>query len=433
MLKLTKPETLRGEVQIPGDKSISHRAVMFGSIAEGTTHISNFLESADCYSTVDCFRRLGVEIQINETTKNVTVFGKGMHGLRPNTDIAELYTGNSGTTTRIISGILAPQKFTTVLSGDASVNTRPMKRIMDPLNMMGANIISINGNNCAPLKITGSALHGIDYISPVASAQVKSAILCSGLYADSETSVTESSLSRDHTERMLRAFGAKIQSIPVDNGYKACISPCSQLYGQDIIVPGDISSAAYFIAAGLLVPGSEVLVKNVGINPTRAGILEVAKNMGADITYVNMRDDAEPTADLLVKYSQLHGTVIEGDIIPALIDELPVIAVMAAAAEGTTIIRDASELKVKESDRIESVTTNLQAMGASCTPTDDGMIIEGGNPLHGAEIKTYHDHRIAMSFAVASLIADGETILDDEKCVSISFPEFFGYIERLKQ
>lgn len=429
MLTLHKSAGLSGTVTVPGDKSISHRAVMFGSLANGTTEINGFLSGADCLSTIDCFRRLGVEIDCDTATGHVLVHGKGMHGLAPadGNKEAQLYTGNSGTTTRIISGILAPQPFTTILSGDDSINHRPMKRVITPLTQMGASIRSMQDNGCAPLCITGSSLHGIHYESPVASAQVKSAILCAGLYAQGQTTVTEPSLSRDHTERMLSAFGAEVAT-HVEKGSGAAsitISPCQELYAQQIQVPGDISSAAYFIAAGLIVPGSEILIRNVGINETRAGILEVAKAMGADIQYTNIKNDAEPIADLVVRSSSLHGTVIEGDMIPTLIDELPVIAVMAAAAEGTTIVRDAAELKVKESDRIAAVTENLRAMGGDITPTEDGFLIEGGKPLHGAVIDPRLDHRIAMSFAVASLIAEGETQIKDEQCVTISYPDFY--------
>ncbi|MDD3368577.1 MAG: 3-phosphoshikimate 1-carboxyvinyltransferase [Lachnospiraceae bacterium] len=414
---------LKGEIQIPGDKSISHRAVMFGALADGTTEITNFLQGADCLSTIDCFRKMG--ITIDNTPEQITVYGKGLDGLTaPN---GELYTGNSGTTTRIISGILAPQSFTTVLNGDASIQKRPMKRIMDPLSQMGASIKSIKGNGCAPLEITGSPLKGIHYQSPVASAQVKSAILLAGLYAEGETSVTEPAISRNHTELMLQFFGAKVSSL----GNTATVSPRPVLTGQKICVPGDISSAAYFIAAGLLVPGSEILIQNVGMNPTRDGIIKVAEAMGAKFMRLNETVSGEPTCDLLVSYSPLKGTVIEGDLIPTLIDELPVIAIMAAFAEGTTIIRDAAELKVKESNRIDVMVENLTAMGCDITGTDDGMIINGGKPLHGAVIDPHLDHRIAMSFAVASLLAEGETEIKDAECVNISYPNFYQDLKSL--
>lgn len=426
-ITLTKKTTpFRGEITIPGDKSISHRSVMFGAIAKGTTEITNFPQGADCLSTIDCFRKMGITIEHNK--KKILVHGNGLHGLKA--PIEPLYTGNSGTTTRLISGILAGQDFASTLSGDASLNSRPMKRIMEPLRSMGADIISLNHNDCAPLRIQPGTLHGIHYHSTIASAQVKSAILLAGLYADGKTSVSEPVLSRNHTELMLQSFGAAL-STSVDRSQLPCttIEPCSQMYGQKIHVPGDISSAAYFIAAALLIPGSELLIKNVGINPTRAGILKVCQAMGADITYFNRQTvSGEPTADLLVKYSILHGTTVEGDIIPTLIDELPIIAVLAAYAEGTTIIRDAAELKVKETNRITTTTEALQALGGIITPTDDGMIIEGTGQLTGNTINSHLDHRIAMAFAIAALAAHGETTIQDSQCVDVSYPDFFKFI-----
>lgn len=418
-----KAHHLKGEVTVPGDKSISHRAVMFGSLAEGTTEVLNFLQGADCLSTIDCFRRLGISIE--NTSDHILIHGKGLHGLHKPDGILD--TGNSGTTTRLISGILAGQPFETTLTGDASIQKRPMRRIMDPLSMMGADISSLQGNDCAPLRIKGAPLHGIHYHSKVASAQVKSAILLAGLYADDITRVTEPVISRNHSEIMLKYFGADLQS----GGTTAAISPNPALHGQKVCVPGDISSAAYFIAAGLLVPGAEILIRNVGINPTRDGILKVAQAMGGDITLLNVNHDGEPTADLLVKHSTLHGITIEGAIIPALIDELPVINVMAACAEGTTIIRDAAELKVKESNRIDVMVRYLSAMGCAITATEDGMIIEGGRSLHGAVIDSHMDHRIAMSFAIAALVADGDTEIRGSDVVTISYPDFYADLARL--
>ena len=420
---------LKGSVTVPGDKSISHRCIMFGSIADGITEVRNFLQGADCLATIRCFRSLGIEIE--ETDSTVTVHGKGLHGLSAPDGILDV--GNSGTTTRLLSGILAGQPFESRLSGDESLNSRPMKRIMDPLTQMGARILSIPGNGCAPLHIAPSSLHGIHYDSPVASAQVKSCILLAGLYADGETSVTEPSLSRNHTELMLREFGADIRTTHALDSTRATASirPCSGLYGQKITVPGDISSSAYFIAAGLIVPDSEILIENVGINPTRAGILKVCEDMGGNITLLNERTEGgEKIADILVKTSSLHGITIEGDIIPTLIDEIPVIAVMAAVAEGTTVIKDASELKVKETDRIETVTDNLKAMGCNVTPTADGMIITGGK-LKGASIHTLLDHRIAMAFSIAALVAEGNTKILDSKCVDVSYPTFYDTFEQL--
>ncbi|MDY3715223.1 MAG: 3-phosphoshikimate 1-carboxyvinyltransferase [Blautia sp.] len=409
---------LTGEVTVPGDKSISHRGIMLGAIAKGTTSITNFLKGADCLSTIACFRKMGIEIE--EKGKEILVHGKGLHGLQAPDGILD--AGNSGTTTRLISGILAGQNFSCELTGDASIQKRPMKRIITPLSLMGANIESIRGNDCAPLRIHGTSLKGIHYDSPVASAQVKSCILFAGMYADQKTSVTEPYLSRNHSELMLGSFGADIHT----EGNTSVISPEPLLYGQEVSVPGDISSAAYFIAAALLIPSSELLIKNVGINPTRDGILRVCHKMGASIELLNKRIQCgEPVADLLVKHSPLKGTVIEGAIIPTLIDELPVIAVMAACAEGKTIIRDAQELKVKESNRLEILVHHLTAMGCDVTGTEDGMIIRGGRPLKGAVLESHLDHRIAMSFAVAGLVAEGETEILNADCVNISYPDFY--------
>lgn len=417
-MKFSRINRLRGEVTVPGDKSISHRAVMFGALADGTTEVSNFLNGADCLSTIDCFRRLGISIE--EQNGRVLIHGKGLHGLSKSA--SGLDTGNSGTTTRLISGILAGQNFETTLNGDASIQTRPMNRIIQPLTQMGADITSIRGNGCAPLRIVGKPLKGIHYQSPVASAQVKSSILLAGLYADAPTSVTEPYLSRNHSEIMLNLFGGNVTSL----GTTATIQPNPHLTGQKVHVPGDISSAAYFLAAGLVVPDSEILIKHVGINPTRDGILRVFREMGGSITLLNENQgNGEPTADLLVKAGSLHGITIGGSIIPTLIDEIPIIAVLACFAEGTTIIQDAQELKVKESNRIDVMVKNLSAMGAHIRATDDGMIIEGGHPLHGAQIDSRLDHRIAMSFAIAALSADGETEILGADCVKISYPEFY--------
>ena len=423
-MKLQPAAHIRGEVTVPGDKSISHRAVMFGAISDGKTEIQNFLEGADCLSTISCFRSMGIEIEKKQN--QILVHGKGLRGLTAPSGILDC--GNSGTTTRLISGILSPQPFTSTLTGDDSIKKRPMNRLIEPLTMMGADIKSLNGNGCAPLQICGRPLHGIHYHSKVASAQVKSAILLAGLYAEGETRVTEPKLSRNHTELMLKRFGADVRT----EGTTAVIRPAGHLTGTNILVPGDISSAVYFVAAALILPNSEVLIKNVGINPTRAGLLTVCKNMGAQISLVNeSHEGSEPTADLLVHSSNLKGTVIEGDLIPAMIDELPTVALMACFAEGTTVIRDAAELKVKESNRIAIMVENLSAMGADIVETEDGMIIHGGKPLHGAVIDSHKDHRIAMTFAVAALAAGGETEILDADCVSISYPRFYDELNRL--
>lgn len=417
-MKFTKTKGLRGEIAIPGDKSVSHRSVMLGSIAKGTTEIHHYLQGADCLATIACFRKMGVEIENRGSA--VLVHGNGLYGLQKPEGILDC--ANSGTTTRIISGLLAPQSFDVTLTGDESIQKRPMKRIMEPLALMGADIKSLRDNGCAPLQITGRPLSGIHYASKVASAQVKSAILLAGLYADGDTSVTEPYVSRNHTELMLRCFGADVQT--TDTTVR--IKPAAQLHSQVVDVPGDISSAAFFIGAGVMVPGSEILIRHVGINPTRDGILHVLKDMGADITLLHERDgNGEPTADLLVRSSHLKGTVIEGAVIPTLIDELPMIAAIACLAQGDTVIRDASELKVKESNRIEGMVKGLTAMGAEVEETPDGMIIHGGRPLHGAVIDSRLDHRIAMTFAVTALCADGETQILGAECVTVSYPEFY--------
>ncbi len=426
-MKLQKANRpLTGELTVPGDKSISHRAVMLGALAEGDTEITHFLNGADCLSTIDCFRRLGISIE--KDSRRILVHGRGLHGLSAPSSVLDC--GNSGTTTRLISGILAGQTFSSHLTGDASIQKRPMGRIISPLRSMGASIESLRGNGCAPLRIEGRPLQGIHYDSPVASAQVKSCVLLAGLYANAVTSVTEPALSRNHTELMLRYFGGQVTA----EGKTASVSPEPKLRGGKVEVPGDISSAAYFLAAALLVPGSEVLLKHVGVNPTRDGILRVIRSMGGDVRLLNKTvSGGEPAADLLIRYGSLHGTDIGGDLIPTLIDELPILAVLAAFADGTTTIRDAGELRVKESDRLSILVESLTAMGADVTGTEDGMIIRGGRSLHGAVIDSHLDHRIAMSFAVGALAADGETDILHADCVRISYPDFYRDLEQLLQ
>lgn len=421
-----KTKHLKGEITVPGDKSISHRSIMLGSIASGITEVHGFLNGVDCISSMNCFRQMGVDIDYDGSI--VTIHGNGLHGLKTPADTLDV--GNSGTTTRLMSGILAAQNFSSRVIGDDSICRRPMKRIITPLAMMGADITSERGNDCAPLIINGRKLKGIHYDSPVASAQVKSCVLLAGLYADGETSVTEPYVSRNHTELMLNAFGGSCTTL----GTTATVTSDPVLTGQKIVVPGDISSAAYFLVAGLIAENSEITIKNVGINPTRDGIIDVIKMMGGDITFANVNaDSGEPTADITVKTSSLKGCVIEGDIIPKLIDEIPVIAILACFAEGETVIKDAAELKVKESNRIDVMVNNLSAMGADITGTDDGMIIRGGKPLHSAVIHSKKDHRIAMSFAVAAMCAEGETEILDANCVNISYPDFYRDLENLQK
>ena len=430
-MKLQKIHRLNGEITVPGDKSISHRSVMFAALAKGTTVVHNFLQGADCLSSIACFQSLGVPVENDTAANTVRIHGRGLYGLKAPKSVLD--AGNSGTTTRLISGILSAQPFTTILTGDASIQKRPMARIITPLSMMGAHIESQNHNGCAPLIITGAPLHGIAYRSPVASAQVKSAVLLAGLYADSPTSVLEPALSRNHTELMLSAFGADISSTKNDDGsFTASIKPAHELFAQEICVPGDISSAAYFIAAGLLAEHGSITIKNVGINPTRDGILRVCDAMGANIRRENIRTEgSELTADLTITASALKGTVIEGELIPTLIDEIPIIAVLACFADGTTVIRDAQELKVKESNRIDVMVQVLSSMGADIEATDDGMIIHGGKPLHGAVIDSHYDHRVAMSAAIAAINSDGITDIQGADCIRISYPAFFDDLHRL--
>ena len=413
---------LHGSIMVPGDKSISHRAVMLGALASGTTHITGFLMGEDCLTTIDCFRKMGVPIEVRED--EVIVEGVGLHGLAAPEEA--LYTGNSGTTTRLLCGILSGQPFTITLNGDASIQKRPMGRVIRPLREMGASIEGKNDNYC-PLTLYPSELHGIEYRLPVASAQLKSAILLAGLYAEGQTTVIEPAPSRDHTERMFRTLGVEIET----HGNIITLNPPEDLHAVDITIPGDISSAAFFLVAGAIVPGSELTIRGVGVNPTRTGILDVLRAMGADITESNFCDEAEPVCDLTVRYRPLHGTEIGGSIIPRLIDELPVIAVAAAFAEGETVIRDAQELKVKESNRIAAMAAELSKAGVNVEETEDGMIIRGGTTPHGAAFETYGDHRIAMSLAVLALAANGASRIHDPDVVAISYPDFFDTLQQL--
>lgn len=432
---IKKKGPIRGTMSVPGDKSISHRSIMLGALSEGDTEVENFLMGEDCISTISCFRQMGISIDIDSMNKRVRISGKGLYGLTA--PKSPLDVGNSGTTIRLLSGILCGQPFSSTITGDSSIQRRPMERILTPLRQMGAHIDGENKDSYAPLNInnpnsslTSSSptislphrLKGIHYHSPVASAQVKSCILLAGLYADRETKVTEPALSRNHTELMLAEFGATVTA----TGNTSSVLPNPKLIGRRINVPGDISSAAYFIAAALIVPKSELLIKNVGINPTRDGIIKVCSMMGADISLENTRKTGgELVADILVRHSNLNGIEISGSMIPTLIDEIPIIAVLSCFATGKTIIKNAEELKIKESNRIEEIVNNLSAMGADIIATDDGMIIKGGKPLHGAVIDSKMDHRIAMSFTIAGLAADGETQILNPECVNISYPDFF--------
>ncbi|MEK3743458.1 3-phosphoshikimate 1-carboxyvinyltransferase [Brevibacillus sp. FSL K6-0770] len=426
MLRVRPAKKIAGTVRVPGDKSISHRAVMFGALAEGVTTIEGFLPGADCLSTISCFRRMGIEIE--QQGDKVTVQGKGWYGLQE--PMQHLDVGNSGTTIRLMSGILATQPFHTVMEGDESIAKRPMRRVIGPLRQMGAKIDGRKDGEFTPLSIRGGKLQSMAYQSPVASAQVKSAILLAGLQAEGVTSVTEPHLSRDHTERMMQAFGVSV----VRDGLTVSVEGGQKLTGRAISVPGDISSAAFLIAAVMVVPGSSLLIENVGINPSRTGIIDVVKAMGGSLELQNERIvNEEPVADLLVTHSQLHGIEISGDIIPRLIDEIPVIAVMATQAIGQTVIRDAEELKVKETDRIATVVSQLSKFGGRVTPTDDGMIIEGQTALTGAIIDSMGDHRIGMAMAIAGLAATGETGIENEEAIDVSFPGFEELLKNISQ
>lgn len=418
---------LRGSFELIGDKSISHRAIMFSSISKGKNKISNFLMGQDCLSTIDCFRKMGVEIEIND--KDVFVKGNGLYGLKEPSDILDV--GNSGTTIRLISGILAGNNFEATLVGDESIAKRPMKRVTDPLRLMGCNIEGNDDANYTPITIYGGNLKAIDYKMQVASAQVKSALILASLYADGKSIIHEKVKSRNHTEIMLKSFGADISV----EDLSITINPVNELFSQDINVAGDISSAAFIIVGALISEGSEVIIKNVGLNKTRTGILDVVKNMNGNIEILNERFvSGELVGDLLVRYSpNLTSTIIDKDIIPRLIDEIPVISILATQAEGTTIIKDAKELKVKESNRIKVMVDNLKLMGADIEELEDGMVIKGKTKLKGANIETFKDHRIAMAFSIAELISDGYVKLDDEDCVNVSFPGYFDLLKQLSK
>ncbi|OPX90476.1 MAG: 3-phosphoshikimate 1-carboxyvinyltransferase 1 [Pelotomaculum sp. PtaB.Bin104] len=418
---------LQGTTTVPGDKSISHRAVMLGALAEGDTVIENFLPGEDCLSTISCFGKLGVEIQGPEHGR-VIVRGRGLSGLSEPDDILD--AGNSGTTMRLILGILSGQPFFSVVTGDRSLRQRPMARVTGPLVQMGAHIRGRQGGRLAPLAIQGGCLKPIDYGSPVASAQVKSAVLLAGLFADGVTYVSEPHRSRDHTERMLNYFGANIKV----SGNTVQVTGQSRLKGQRVCVPGDISSAAFLMVAAALVPGSDLTIPGIGINPTRSGILDVLLEMGAGIELLNKREEGgEPVADVHVRYAgKLSGVTVAGETIPRLIDEVPALAVAAAAADGTTRIKDAGELKVKESDRIATVAAILRRFGAAVEELPDGLLIMGGRPLQGAICDSQGDHRIAMAAAIAGLVAKGETVIRGAECINVSFPGFAVVLKNIQ-
>jgi len=416
--------SVRGEVVVPGDKSISHRSIMLGAIANGVTTVRGFLRGEDNMSTMHAFRAMGVKIDDDGETIHIT--GCGLHGLKEPGDVLDC--GNSGTTIRLITGLLAGQSFFSVVTGDQYLRKRPMKRVVEPLTLMGARISGRNGGTLAPLAINGGSLKGISYQSPVSSAQIKSSIMLAGLYAAGETRVSEPSLSRDHSERMFRLFGASLTIH--DNG--VTVRGGVELTAQEVTVPGDISSAAFFMVAALITPHSELLIRNVGVNPSRTGVIDILQAMGGNIQLLDLRDiSGEPVADILVRSSRLKGIAISGGVVPRAIDEFPAICVAAARAEGITSIRDARELRVKETDRITAMADNLRKLGITVTETEDGMDISGSEQLLGGTVDSCGDHRIAMSMSVAALVASGAITVTDIACVATSFPTFFPLLEKV--
>lgn len=417
-------KSVRGAITVPGDKSISHRSIMLGSIANGTTTVRGFLRGEDNIATLNAFRAMGIEVADDGET--LKIMGRGLHGLNEPSDVLDC--GNSGTSIRLLTGLLSGQRFFSVLTGDQYLRKRPMKRVVEPLSRMGASILGREGGSKAPLAIKGGSLAGIHYSSPVSSAQVKSALLLAGLYAAGETTVTEPHLSRDHSERMLRYFGADLTTF----GGGVTIRGGKELNGGHIEVPGDISSAAFFMVAALITPGSELLIRGVGTNPTRTGILDILRKMGGSLELLDQREvSGEPVADILVKHSSLKGIEIGGDVVPRAIDEFPVICIAAALAEGKTVIGDAQELRVKETDRIKAMAVNLAKAGVAVAETEDGMEIVGAEALQGGDFDSFGDHRIAMSMIVSGLVARKPVTVKDTECIATSFPDFTALIEKV--
>lgn len=423
-MKIKPIKQLKGVLNLPGDKSISHRAIIFGSLAEGITEIKGFLMGKDCLSTIQCFRQMGIPIDIHNEV--IQIHGKGLDGL--SAPVHSLDVGNSGTTIRLLSGLLSAQNFSSTITGDHSIQKRPMKRIVEPLRQMGALITGKENGNFCPLHIKNSTLTGIEYTLPVASAQVKSALLLASLYANGTTTLIEPAYSRNHTEIMLNYFGGHV----ISKGLQIQSHPIDTLFPQKLFIPGDLSSASYFLAAATIIPNSKLYLTNVGINPTRSGILTILKKMGAHIEILHPRTlCGEPVADLVVHSSTLQGTTIGGSIIPTLIDELPILAVAACYAQGTTLIKDASELKIKESNRIATMTQELTKLGAHIQETSDGMIIYGGHPIIGGIVESYKDHRVAMSLAIAGLGSKEGVEIHGSECIDISFPHFYHVLNEL--
>jgi 3-phosphoshikimate 1-carboxyvinyltransferase len=425
-LDVSNPSHLKGTVRVPGDKSISHRACILGALSTGQTEVRGFLPATDCLSTVACLRSLGVQIDMQSDT-HLVVHGRGLHGLIEPADV--LNCGGSGTTIRLLAGILSSQPFCSVLTGNEQLRRRPMARVVAPLRMMGANVWGRDNGRLPPLCIQGGPLEGMDYSMPVASAQVKSAILLAGLRASGPTTIRESGLARDHTERMLKARGADLRS--AGRGIVTLV-PDRELTAVDTLVPGDMSSAAFLIVAACLVPRSELILQDVGVNPTRTGLVEVLRAMGADISLQNEHEiGGEPLADVVVQTSQLKAVEVGGPMIPRLIDELPILALAATQAHGVTVIRDADELRVKETDRIATTAAELGKLGAHVEPQPDGFVIEGPTPLVGTDTDSHGDHRLAMMLTVAGLIARGETRVHGTECIADSFPGFEALLSQV--
>jgi len=413
------------EISVPGDKSISHRAIILGSIAEGDTVIDGLLEGEDNLRTLEGFKAMGVEVE-GPRDGHLIIHGRGLYGLREPGDVID--AGNSGTTIRLLTGLLSGQPFFSVITGDDSLRRRPMKRVVEPLTHMGARVYGRKGGELPPLAILGGGLKPIAYTLSIPSAQVKSAILLAGLYADGVTSIEEPTRSRDHTERMLKAFGVQVSI----KGCRVEVKGRGRLLGQSIRIPGDISSASFFIVAALITPGTELLIKGVGVNPTRTGVIDILKKMGGDVVVLNQREvSGEPVADILAKSSSLNGVEISGDDIVRAIDEFPILTVAASVAEGNTVIKGASELRVKESDRVSTMATELTRLGAKVKELEDGMVIEGVKGLKGSRVTSHGDHRVAMSLVVAGLIAKGETVVEDIDCIDTSFPGFMGLLAKV--
>lgn len=421
---------LRGTLVVPADKSISHRAAIFAALAEGATRIENFLPSETTHATLDCLRAMGAEIE-QRTATTLVIRGNGLRGLREPSDV--MFCKGSGTTIRLLSGLCAGQNFLSILDGTLALKRRPMARVAEPLRAMGATILARDDGKLPPLVIRGGNLHGIEYTMNVASAQVKSAILLAALFADSPTTVREPSLSRDHTERMLHGCGAQIKIL--DSKFEIQLAPATELRipNSELRIANDFSSAAFFIVAALIVAKSELRIENVGVNATRIGMLDALARMGAQIKLENERDESgEPVADVIVRASELRGTTVGGDEVPRMIDEFPIFAIAATQVNGETLVRDARELRVKESDRIATLAQEIRKMGAQIEEREDGFLIQGPTPLHGARVHAHNDHRLAMSLAVASLVARGETIIENWESVADSFPNFETVLAQIR-